>query len=724
MQYEKVTQKQDTSTSKMPPVEQGGMHSDPGPYTPGSPLVQHYRNIGNQAVLRLMESETIMRDAASLKETIEDELDSAYVSMENVWPAIQSEDPTQRDIVRQDAQLEAKVRSEADEMEILKTYLFLTYGHETNFPVHFEAIIEATEIAGTHEARIFMILRSVSQSERVELRDMPGLKEVLRDEMSGSELDLAIELLSEDIEPTQTGEATSTPSESTHLERGERLSLNEAAAGGTSFETLKRYVGRAANMESPETILNDTSLWGMLADRFYDEEVWYLRVIATFRGRSFPRLPGQDAPYITTIWNSVEGPGTDENQLIDQLQRVNTVPAERQKLVEEPWLVPMLESELSGQDLQSALTAVSVTGGPEVSVRDDLEDAIDDQDMVRVREILIDVNLSSTDRTRLKNDPVILDEMGEELNAVQLCETSQLLKYGSSPSPGNVTTLLEKFKQSPIDVTGAVLFLENLDRVYQDVLRREPGVFFMLTNSELSIDETSSLLAAVRSKVEDLRLDEEFRRKWQVSGSVGTHRAVLQSVTATLPVHFGSSEIRIALRICIDTSRASEGYEVSSDMIEGWTRELDETWNNKYRLRSGSRTFNLVFATYMAVDLASPHSTIYVYNRTGRSFQRGKDMHLFLEGLHGMGLASGTVAHEFGHLVGNPDEYSLPASEYQKFTGETVEPQRGGHSVENLMGSTSQSTAVEIRHFQPTAEIVNVARDTGEFPEPFDLEKM
>lgn len=664
--------------------------------------------------------------ASAARTAVEDELDDVFFSIENSWPQIRTASQTERNDLANDPVIERNLRRRCNPMELLKTYLLLAHQNENQFPAHYQAFIQATDLAGTHEARIYAILRGVTQTERDDMQAMPGLVDVIEDEMSGSELQQALQLLYGT--ETHTGTGTSATRSTTHLEEAERYRLNVQATGSFDQASYNLEQSLDEGVESSDDLLADTSLWARFADNFNAEQVWYLRMIARYRSpNTFPELSGNTESFISNIWESVEGGGTNEEQLIDELTNVAAASGAsggggrallsppRLELIDDAWFVPMLESELSGNDLQAAMNAVSASAASAVNIRDALEDAIDDHDMTRIRTLLTSATLSIANRDRLHNDPVILDEMGEELNGAQLCETSLLLRYGST-FPANAKTMLTHFQQDPIDVSAVESFLQGLSNSDQLALRGQPGIFFMITNSGLSGNDAARLLAAIRSH------DPSWN--WQVVGSEGRYRTKTEHVNATLPVRFTAGEIRIPLRLNIDVS--PNDFELSSGIIEDWNRAIDRVWNNHYRLRNGGRRFALVFAPYMAVGIRSPDATIYVMNRSGRcsaSPQSSglRDLHLYLEGLE-----PETVAHEFGHMFGNPDEYDLIPADYQAVTGQAPAspPVRGGQTVEGLMGSQYVSTRIEDRHVMPAVEIVNMARDHAVFPDPFVLERI
>ncbi|HEX8922836.1 MAG TPA: DUF4157 domain-containing protein, partial [Pyrinomonadaceae bacterium] len=389
-------------------------------------------------------------DPSRAREVLEDELDDIICNVKNAWPHIRTATQNERDDIRNDPVLERNIRRRSSEMELLKTYLLLTYQTEDLFPAHYKAFVEATDILGTHEARIHSILRGVSPVERAEMQSMPGVVEVIEDEMSGSDRQTALQLLYGAVQ--QQGAAITSPHRSTHMEVGERYMLDINTSG--SFDTVRDNVQEAAKADGSDTILDDTSLWAKFVDQFNKEETWYLRMIARYKGpENFPLLTGPSAPtqsFIYPIWDSVKIVGTDEDKLIETLNEVNRATGTtggggralqsppKEELKADPWFVPMLEDELSGSDLNRAMNAISASASVTVGIRDDLRKAINKRNMTRIRELLTDLELTQSDRQTLATDAEILDEMGEDLNGPQLCETSLLLKYGLTSFPADV----------------------------------------------------------------------------------------------------------------------------------------------------------------------------------------------------------------------------------------------------------------------------------------------
>ena len=101
------------------------------------------------------------------------------------------------------------------------------------------------------------------------------------------------------------------------------------------------------------------------------------------------------------------------------------------------------------------------------------------------------------------------------------------------------------------------------------------------------------------------------------------------------------------------------------------------------------------------------------------------------------------VAHEFGHLIGAADEYSLPAtaneippdtqkkmkpediklSTYEGITGKRMPFKEGGYDVMSLMGQYEKSQEVDMRHVQRLVDAINIQLSGIGLP-PYILKKL
>jgi hypothetical protein len=654
-------------------------------------------------------------DEKSLKKAMYDELDDVFVGMDNVWPTIKSEKDSVRKEVFKDKPLRKTVRANADDMEVLKTYLLLKYGNEASYPAYFKAFMEATDFVGTHEARIFALLRGVNKTERKEMREMPGVAEVIDDEMSYGEFELAKKLLASD--ETQTGKHRTTARPSTHLEQDDRLNVAYEVMRDRS---LSKLIAQVEGNTVPG-LIDDASLWGTIANNFGVEEVWHLRMIARSGKRSsLRRLPKDKGdPYVKQIWKTVEGAGTMETELTNILTKVAKHPKEQQLLLDEPWFLPMLKDELSGDELDDAIAAIKPGKGKTPKVKKDLLNAIGSNSRKKIRKVLRNKKLAKADRELLRTDPDVIKKMGASLSGPLLAETGMLLIRRTRTT--DEEKILKLFYAKPISVKKAVKFLKGLAQADQKRLLDTPGIYYMVLNSGLSIKSRYQILAAFQSN------DPRF----QTPGSEGSHKTSQQNVSKELPASFTSDEIRIPVRADLDYKEASSGFSMKSGILEDWTRAVDEHWNNHFQVVSGTQEFPLVFVPYMAKGISQSNIKIFPNDNKGRrSYVLGNTMHLFV-GKDGDALENTTFAHEFGHILGNPDEYSLTPPEYSRFLKDTLTdtpdfsgtlkatPPRGGQDFVGMMAQHRSSTDVYTRHAAASLEIINLSRDKKIFKSPF-----
>jgi len=119
------------------------------------------------------------------------------------------------------------------------------------------------------------------------------------------------------------------------------------------------------------------------------------------------------------------------------------------------------------------------------------------------------------------------------------------------------------------------------------------------------------------------------------------------------------SELRVLVRIRFlrpDPSppRSKQTAYPSDAKRDEWRSGIESYWNNRFRAANGTTRLNVVFVPIFNAEELPDYELLYVEG-SGQS-------NVKTDGGTWYSIATGPViAHEFGHMIGNPDEYDLPA---------------------------------------------------------------
>jgi len=189
-----------------------------------------------------------------------------------------------------------------------------------------------------------------------------------------------------------------------------------------------------------------------------------------------------------------------------------------------------------------------------------------------------------------------------------------------------------------------------------------------------------------------------------------------------------SSEARVVARIrLVRKDNRSETYYPEDERRRTWRNAIEENWNNRFRITNGTTRLQMVFVPVFTET--APDHTVAIDE--SRNFVRSNESMWWAQ-------ASGTtVAHEFGHMIGNPDEYRLPGGIAEIGTEHGLTPQEelrssvegitgaertrrvGGYTLSGIMGSEVGGALP--RHAWPIIQIFN-ARLLRSGEAPFRLE--
>jgi hypothetical protein len=152
--------------------------------------------------------------------------------------------------------------------------------------------------------------------------------------------------------------------------------------------------------------------------------------------------------------------------------------------------------------------------------------------------------------------------------------------------------------------------------------------------------------------------------------------------------------------------------------MTGWETMIESAWDNKFSLQNAQRT--LPIRIDMVYNSGSPHHHVNVGSATNVSWPGYNTANWFYRAT-AYNHAHAPL-HEFGHMLGSPDEYSLSAIDYQNTVGTaaatdpnaTAESDAAGNqrfTNSSLMGSGG---TVEKRHLNYFTNWLNSHRQAGE----------
>jgi hypothetical protein len=152
-----------------------------------------------------------------------------------------------------------------------------------------------------------------------------------------------------------------------------------------------------------------------------------------------------------------------------------------------------------------------------------------------------------------------------------------------------------------------------------------------------------------------------------------------------------------------------------------WIGRIQLAWGNRFQLTNGDRTIPLRFN--INLDSGSNHVNVHSGVWAWPNLNAGNWFAPDLEQVPAQAEAvSQAPVHEFGHLIGNNDEYNRTAEHYVQVTGEAVtgpnavpETDTAGTTrYTNALSLMGSGTQIEPRHANSVVEWVNRNLRSGE----------
>ncbi len=320
------------------------------------------------------------------------------------------------------------------------------------------------------------------------------------------------------------------------------------------------------------------------------------------------------------------------------------------------------------------------------------------------------------DRRRLLADLPFMDEIRRNFHGLALWTVILILHFGNT-RPENVRRLYLAVSERNFRL------VKDLIRAYPE-LRSEvqtPGTREML-NYELrgtpDHDETLRLMDQ-RETSRSIRSTSYTEAHYETREGFFNElfgASELRQFTGytTYDLVRAGNELRVIVRIRFVQGATNETYYPSDAKANEWRGGIERVWNKPFYAWNGTTQLTIVFVPIF--NASNPNITVHVLPGSDRS----DETHWHEED------DANTAAHEFGHMLGNPDEYRLPAraseipaslgvrpedvsrtnvEDINRTTGRTVAPVSSDTTLPGIMGAGSGSA--DKRHIQPILDFYN-----------------
>jgi len=345
-------------------------------------------------------------------------------------------------------------------------------------------------------------------------------------------------------------------------------------------------------------------------------------------------------------------------------------------------------------------------------VRDPIIDALRRRDPVDFLNRLRSATDNNADREILAADPTLREALEREFagSPRSLWISRRILQFGRN-LPEHVRAFETAVRDH--DTAGVVRYLRAFDDLRKE--HQTPGVRDWLTAEYRGRSDAATVLGEL-TVTESLRMERpaEYRDEVHYETNATTGNSELQLFTATehYDVARTAGQVRVIMRMkLVQGSDATRQYYPETALADRWLGGIQSVWNNRIRLTNGTNRLDLVFVPVFTST--NPHHTIAVRPSSGADVADRADAGTWYESDD-----ANTAAHEFGHFLGNQDEYNLPGSnaevpvasfprldadELHRSTWEGIygitrpyDPE--SHDTPTIMGASHEHTTVELRH--------------------------
>lgn len=316
--------------------------------------------------------------------------------------------------------------------------------------------------------------------------------------------------------------------------------------------------------------------------------------------------------------------------------------------------------------------------------------------------------LAPEDRLSLEADAAFVGELRARMRGRTLWIALLTLRFGEvRDQPSYTRDLLRAV------VARDARLIKDLLRGYEELADETvvPGVRELLDHEFRGTPDHDELvrLAGEHELAEAHRRESYTEAHYERAAGGGYEMRSFTGLTA-YEVSRTAGELRVVVRIRFrDTSGAS--YHLPDAKAGEWRGGIEASWNGRFAASNGATRLTIVFVPLFVTELG--HHDVTVHTGGGRADEHN----WYLED------DASTAAHEFGHMVGNPDEYRLPGgiaeipasmgltpAEEMRSSVEGIRamerPRReGGYTLPGIMGAGAG--AAERRHAWPVLDWYN-----------------
>lgn len=325
-----------------------------------------------------------------------------------------------------------------------------------------------------------------------------------------------------------------------------------------------------------------------------------------------------------------------------------------------------------------------------------------------------------------------------------LWNTLLFLRFGSE-LPSHVAQLRAAVYGRDADRVVALL---RADPTLTDE-RQVPGVAIMLAHEFRGMPEYAAVLDAATQTVWAERQHIDYVEEAHYEYNEDTHSYEIQRRTNRVAYTLARTalELRVIVRIRFLhpqdiehplTSRGRGLFSVPAAKLAEWRSGIDSIWNNRFSAFNGTNRLRIIFQPMFDNTEQNPHHNVVIIDSPNRHRSNESHWWLYEDGR--------SIAHEFGHMIGNLDEYNLPGgiaeipeevcypsgvgciplsaeeelhNSIEGLTGVERPPRADGYDLPTIMGTGRE---VRRRHVWPILEWFNANLRSAD-EAPFQLER-